>query len=769
MKMRSIQNLFSLATIALSASLYVACTTGTTPTDAGDGDGDGDAPTCEADADPCKRNIDCAAGAVCEKEIGAGVDDWGCCKKVLCTADADCADNEICDIRRGLCVPEGLCDPGNPAEKCQPGQFCIYQEGAPLCVDAAALPQPDSCTVSPAVIFVRNGAEITLQATGSLDSGALVPNASFNYGTTGTIGAVGAGTSVFTAACAGPAACTGTVTATSGGATCSADVTVYPSIADGLRVVLFDQGSGTPINGAPVVAKVSGALVEKTTNASGEALFTAGEVTGTVEAVSAFPTTHHWQTVLTPSTNDVAFYTSKLPDATKSAGVKGKFDFDDVSTQGDIKLGLSGISIKSSVVDLDFALLLGEIADYEVEIEGVTDGPQDVPLPSGLVIELGNTPIKPDFVALGDPGRRILWGLGGKVRLADIGPIISSVTASGEDVNIGSILSSVLPFFSKFDHAVVSGLELTEQTRPQPPGEDQPIPYANWPFQALEGANAVKLNTLLSQSANYTVPSLPCDPGAFNAGSCTGSAYQSGAILLTGVIVPGQGIVPLGLTAGLDDPDDQDNNDQVDGEIDSTGTSAPPKGQVILDYAPPHDGLEGNRYITIAIALDIDTLIEGSLAASTIVHVTDSFTTLNAFENGFVQQQGGTFNTAAKTFAMTPVGTADFYRLNLNGAEGAADEDGEWNVYFKTAPGAAIDLASLRPAGITGRDASLDVQAFTLGNGALPAADTPSFDELIEFNGTSFDQNFVYYMSGWASMGCEAATTENPTPFCIAQ
>jgi len=767
MMVQRLSKALAFAALAVTTSSQLACATG--PGDAGPDDTDAgeQPPVCEDDADPCKRNIDCAAGAVCEKELGATADDWGCCKKVLCTSDADCADNEVCDIRRGLCVPEGLCDPGNPAEKCQPGQFCIYQDGAPLCVDAANLPQPDTCTIAPDPIFVRDGAEIPLQATGALNSGALVPNAQFTYGTTGTIGTVAGGSSTFAAACAGPAACTGTVTATSGAANCASDVTVYPAIVDGMRVVVFDQSTGSPVASAPVVARVNGALVEKTTNASGEALFTEAEVTGTVEAISTFPTTHHWQTVLSPTTDDVAFYTSRIPDETKAAGVKGKFNFDDVSTQGDIKLGLSGISIKSSVVDIDFALLLGEIADYEVEIEGVTDGPQDVPLPSGLVIELGNTPIKPDFVALGDPGRRILWALGGKVRLADIGPIISSVTASGDDVNIGSILSSVLPFFSKFDHAVVSGLDLAEQTRPQPPGEDQPIPYADWPFQSLEGANAVRLNTLLSQSANYEVPKLPCSPGKVSGATCTDNAFQSGAILLTGVIVPGQGIVPLGLTAGLDDPDDADGNDQIDGEIDSTGTAAPPKGEVILDYAPPHDGLEGNRYITIAIALDLDTLIEGSLAASTIVHVTDSFGADNSFVGGFVQQQGGTFNTTAKTFTMTPAGDADFYRLNLNGT--GADENAEWNVYFQTPPANPIDLGALRPGTVTGRDAALDVQAFTLGNGALPAADTPSFAELIEFNGTSFDQNFVYYMGGWASMGCEAATEENPTPFCLAQ
>ncbi len=772
--MQLLQTGFNFTSKVLGASLFAtflamsAGCPGYTMTDAGpgDGDGDGDAPPDCMEQDPCKRNIDCEAGAICEKPEGAGVDDWGCCLKILCTADADCDDNEVCDQRRGLCVPEDLCDPGNPGEKCQPGEFCIYQDGLPQCVDAASLPQPDACSVTPAKVYLADGASQTVNATGSLSSGALVPNAVFTYSTTGDIGTIAGGSNVLTAACAGPDACTGTITASSGGASCEASVTVYPAIADGFRVTVFDSLNSEPIQGATVALQIDGAqaLVTGTTGAAGDAVFAAGDITGTVLAASVFPTTHHWQTVLNPGSIDVSFYTVEIPSENETAGVKGTFDFDQLSTQGDIKLGLAGLSIRSSLVDTDFALLLGEIADYEIELEGVTNGPELVPLPGGLVIELGTTEIKPDFVAQGDPGQRILWALGGKVRLADIGPIISSVTAS-DDINFGSILSAVLPFFAKFDHAVVTGdkLNLTPQTRPTQNG-DNPIPYADWPFEELSGADAVALNTLLSQNTTYDVPTLPCAPGKVNGAGCTDDDYASGAILLTGVVVPGQGIVPLGLTAGLDDPDEQDTNDQFDGVLDYIGENTPNRGQAILDYAPPHDGLEGNPYITIAVALDIETLAGGGgIQASTIVNVTDSFAAgTNNFPKSFLEQPGGTFNKTAGTVAVEGVDGADFYRLNVS--TGTA----EWNIYSATAP-ASVDFGALKPASVTeNRTDHVDVGAFVLGNGFLTGGDQPTFDDLIGFNGTNFDENFVYYMGGWASTECLPADGED-TPHCLEQ
>ena len=67
--------------------------------------------------------------------------------------------------------------------------------------------------------------------------------------------------------------------------------------------------------------------------------------------------------------------------------------------------------------------------------------------------------LKDYFVVFGPEGPSTLWGLGGHLKLADVGGIISEVaTANVEDVNIGSVLASVLP--SSILSTMLSSLDL---------------------------------------------------------------------------------------------------------------------------------------------------------------------------------------------------------------------------------------------------------------------------------------------------------------------
>jgi len=711
------------------------------PTDGGQPDVTPD--ECPAERDPCRRNIDCAAGAICEVAEG---DEEGCCLQILCTDDSQCEENEFCDVRRGLCLPEGLCDPANPGEVCQPGELCQYSDGVPQCIPVGQAAIADVCDLGAGTVYVRDGDSVELSASGSTTAGALVPDANIVF--TSDVGTV-SGNSL-TGTCAGPDACSGTITMNNGTADCgTGNIVVFPAVdAANFRVVVFDASTNEPVS-ATVALKLTGVDVLTTaeTDANGVANFT-GVPFATVEAASAFSTTHAWMTYMSPGTNDLAIFAAKNPNADRVAGVKGDINFDNVSTSGDIQLGLAGMAISPQITELDFATILGEIADYEINLDGVTQGPEIVPLPSGLVLGLADTEIKGNYVAFGEPGKNLLWALGGKVRLSEIGPIISSVTAS-DDISVGSILNSVLPFFATFDHGVVADLDLTEQDRPTPPADGTPVDYDAWPFDE----KTINLNTLLSQGATYNVPDLPCAAGELSGATC--ARPTSGAILLSGVVVPGRGIVPLGLTAGLDDPTDTGMGDGVvTSEVDGLSD-----GQLLVDYAPPHDGLEGNTHITIGIALDIDGLTSGGLAASTITHITDGYGDTNNFPTNFLEHQGGTYDRAAGTFTHEAVGSADFYRLNLD--DGG---DGDWNIYFSSAAN-PIDVNALRPDTFTGRDQDLEIQAFTLGTGYTGA--TPAnYGELIEFNGTDFDK-LVYYMGGWASTTCSVPdAAENPDPFC---
>ncbi len=795
---------FSLVVLAaLAAAVFTAC-----PPPA-----DGNTPPpqeCPANSRTCDSDRVCAGG-FCDKDhdsadgttgdgIAAADDDLGCCVILVCTKNDDCKDDERCDIRRGICVPLGLCNPevqgggdclqrdGTSGPCCSGDKpFCEYSDGNPTCV--ASPPDASNCVVAAggrplasapgdteaAPGAVSSGSDLQLEATGTDANGKNIAHSTFTWSGDG----VDATTGVLNSTCA-TGVCPVTVTATSvnGGAACTGVVNVYAPPTLSNRIVVLDLATGEPVANATAAATIAGTPVSGTTDANG-----AAEFDGVVTAISAFPDDYQWQTIVDPPA-DVIVYTAHVPDQTKVAGISGTFNFDNVHTTGDIKLGLSGTAISSAITDLNFNTLIGEIADYNVELEGITDpGGQLVPLPSGIVIELGSTPIKGDFVTFGDPGSNIAWAIGGQVALSEVGPIISGV-AGGGDVNVGNILGGVLPFFARFDHALQTGLTLTNETRPRcdnggftcsgtdtcdagkgtcvtANGDDVPIDTSVWGFQNVE----LNPNTLLSQSVDYTVPRLPCAPGQFSGGNCTppaeGSAFQTGAVLLSGVIVPGTGLVPLGLTAGLDDPDDQDGNDQVDGLIDSADTvNGPAHGHAIIDYAPPHDGLEGNTLISVAIALDLGSITGGSggLGASIVTHVTKKFEAANTFPaNAFLESQGGAFTPDDGTgntghFAMATVGDgADFWRVNLDNGG-----DVEWNVWFSS-PTETFDIKDFNPdpAAAAARATHADVQAFKLGAGYGDIGPEPStYGDLFTFNGTNLD-NLLYYLGAWSSQSCD--------------
>ena len=748
--------LAGLVLVAVAGFATIACDDAPAAEGEGEGEGEGEDKNCTIDRD-------CGTGSICDKtndgdSIPAADDPEGVCLRITCNADTQCAEDEFCDLRRGVCFYKNSCDPGDASTCTNAGDVCQFISGRPSCAPA---PAATNCILTPATAFVAAGGKLDFEGVGTNAAGKLVAHSTFGF-------AAASGTftgATFTAPATGPVTVTGTTA--NGGATCIATVNVYPAVAaTDLRVVLIDQGSRTPLAGTKVAARVAGVNVEGTTAADGSFTFTAG---AEATSVSVFPAGHQWHTLIDPP-NDVILYTAKVQAQPVVDGVTGTFDFADVTTQGDIKLGLAGAAINAAITDLDFKTIIGEFVDTQIDIEGITaDGGQTVGLPEGLVIGLGATDFKGNYVALSDKkGPGIAWALAGRVQLSKIGTIISSVTG-GDDLDFGKILGAVLPFFATFDPAVVTGLDFDPAVRNGTTG-----------FENV----TIKPNTLMSQSALYDMPNLPCAPGAFGATTCTEdifllttgptdakiktvlaacpatlpagatcekiAPYTSGAVVITGVVVPGQGLVPLGLSAGLDT---LTPTATADGIPEQAGQAA---GKLLMDYAPPHDGLEGNLYVTVAIALDINQLSgTADLGASIITQVSRrlSATGNNFNGNSFLQSQGGTFVAGATgSFALAKKGAADFYRVNFD--DNAAQE---WNVWFAGSNDgdfAIGDLAQHSEVNVGARTAHADVQAFKLGagyDGVQPA----SFDELFAFNGRDID-NLLYYLGGWSSESCKA-------------
>jgi len=685
-------------------------------------------PVDEEPVDECQTPRDCGSGFECQ------LDDDGVrrCVRVSCSQDSDCGGDCTCDLRRAMCMCGDMCRPDLP-ESCPPGYVCL----GGVCTDS--VPPADICEISPPQAVVRAGERAQLGVAGFMNSGALAPLAEFDWLSSDegcvTVDAEGE----VTGAAGATSTCTATITATplGGGAACTAAVTNYPAVSlPALRALVLDEFTGEAIAGATLLVRIdSGGGVSElptvVTDATG--LANVADV-GTSDAaqlidVSLFHDDYTWITVVGPGTSDLLFFMRRVPLTDTMAGVKGDFDFSEVKTTGDIKLGLAGLSIPGSPFDLDFAALLGELVARDINLEGVGDF-NDVPLPSGVYMTVGAADVKADYQAFGLPGRRVLWGLGGKVSLGDVGPILTDLTAGTGDLDVGGLLAAVLPFFGTFNHAVSGNLDIVEVARPLS-GEPN-----DWDF----GVDPQLLlpDTQLEQSADYTLPPTPFRPAS-------DTEYVEGVLMLLGVVVPGQGTVPLGLTAGLDAPQD---GDVADGVVDPAACPEnnpdcvqPARGHVVVDFAPPHGGLEGSRYITLAMALGLSDLAS-STSTSVLVDLRDGLTGSNSFPTGAFlgYPRGATYVNLTSYHQETPVAGADFYRMFLGvGREG-------WQVYFDD-PTQGIDLPP-PPSGYMPRTTSPNIQAFQTFGGSFGVR------ELFEFNGTNLN-GLLDLVGGFSTLMCE--------------
>ncbi|MBM4283444.1 MAG: hypothetical protein FJ137_22775, partial [Deltaproteobacteria bacterium] len=395
----------SLRLALLAALTTSALSVGCGPSnDEGEGEGEGEG--------GCGSDRDCGAGEICDKtndgdDLAAANDAEGVCIKVVCFTDDDCSDpvNEKCDVRRGFCIPRNLCDPGDASACSDPAQRCIYTDGLPQCVTP---PAAASCRLTPSPGYVVVGSSLQIEGVGAAADGKLVPHTTFSFSGTG-VSAEG----VVTPTAAGDV--TVTATTQNGGATCTTTVKAYAAVATAdLRVVLIDQATRQPLANAKVAAKIAGNVEEATTGADGSATFPGGAA---AEAVSAFPANHQWHTVLDPVSNDIILYTAAVTAEPLVDGIKGGFDFTKVHTNGDIRLGLAGTAINAAITDLNFDAIIGEFVPTTIDIEGITEeGGQEVSLPEGLVIGLGEENFKGEYAALStNDGPSVAWALGGQV------------------------------------------------------------------------------------------------------------------------------------------------------------------------------------------------------------------------------------------------------------------------------------------------------------------------------------------------------------------
>lgn len=596
----------------------------------------------------------------------------GICLKVTCDTDADCDGGKVCSL-------EKLCK----TPVCQVDGDCT---GGDLCIAGACAPPPDVADVATCEVVTKSGViaegeSRSLAAIAKSAGGAVVPGVSFEWSSSDAAvvsvdGAVATGgqtdgAAILTASVQGAStACDGEVALTN-----------YAAVgADEMRVVTVIDGSGLPLEGATVVV-MAGDEARATTDAAGVATFSG--LTPPVEWVTVVKAGYEYVTVIEPGTDDVFL---PVPAATRpdtAGGFRGIIDISQTD-RGDIQVGFAGPALPTNLLDFGLEALVGDLIPTEIEAPELSldlTGPDAVELPGGLLASLGPNRFMADgsgprcqgvtvssgqlgcFLARAPEGRTAGWALAGQLKLKDITPIISTVSdvLGGEgDLPIGDVLVSVLPLLRNLSHAIVASLDITYH-----PTVDGEADYSR--YQRVDMTASQELGVL----SVVDVPDLP--------GSATDCA--DAAIILGGAILDGRGLVPLGVTAGLDTLDENESADcRVAGiaEAFGSGSADTQDGQMALSLAPLHGGAEGSETFLLLVAADSEELLgDDGLAATALVQRTP---------NGIRPQQ-----SIAGPFLDLPAGEVDTAgaRITLSSAVAGATlnryelqtSDATWLVY----------------------------------------------------------------------------------------
>jgi hypothetical protein len=197
-------------------------------------------------------------------------------------------------------------------------------------------------------------------------------------------------------------------------------------------------------------------------------------------------------------------------------------------------------------------------------------------------------------------------------------------------------------------------------------------------FTKYQQAN-ISASQSLGVLSRVTVPDLPDLPG--------GAACAAGAILLAGVNLEGRGLVPLGLTAGVDVLDMEAADCKIGGVEAPFGPNSPdlPDGQMPLSMAPPHSGVEGSQLFLLLVALDPNSLGgDAGFQVSAIVDRVANVEEDHAVSGSYLPYPSATVSKA--NFSVTfdaPITGVALARVELQSG------DDTWLVY---APGNATNI-----------------------------------------------------------------------------
>jgi len=315
---------------------------------------------------------------------------------------------------------------------------------------------------------------------------------------------------------------------------------------------------------------------------------------------------------------------------------------------------------------------------------------------------------------------------------------VSAVT--GGSINVGSILTTVLPILGKLQSGVTSGVVVTA-------GETGPTLTTN----PAGPQPSLTLDTLLRLKINATVPSLP---SYLNDDGTTMTPYD-GAVVIGGALADPQGFVPLGLTAGTPAT--------TGGTMIANPTTMAP-GPLPMNMAPAHGGLETAPYVALTLGAALSNLLGGltgggsssdlnkSLVLSgnvvfpgPLTYSPTAYTPVTMGSSFLAVQNGTTIGEMSRTVNFTgEVAGATFHRVDIGSGAN------EWYIYFPpntegpysitvpvppTVNGTPLPDYFLPPTGSTSAP-GIAVQTLVLG---VPGTGNLTYDNVVSFSSTTVD------------------------------
>ena len=451
-----------------------------------------------------------------------------CCPDLVCdlltgTCVNPCFSDEECQARpmryaADLQCIQSLCD----FQHCQTADDCpaekICDRGN--CV-TIAYSDITRCQLTPSSTVTLDGGTVALRAGAYYSDDEVVPSAQFEWSSGDeSIATVDADGLVTGGAAPGSAVITAKVTGAE--VTCEATVVNY-SAATGTRVLVFDEFTGMPIEGASVKLAY---LPHESTNANGESHFQIDVSPAEPADVTVSHPGYTYTTLRGVESPDLVVHLQPVLTSENTASFLGEFDVSKTYCMPDtycsVAIGIAGMSMPGNLMNMDFTragilpiIRLGHGLDdaaYHDEYQ-----------------QCHGSCIPKYYGVTGFAGERIVYGLAGRVGESDlIDRLGLSMAGNDADIHRGELLTDMQTIYQSLHLAVI-------------------------PDAIIEGEfnhHNMQPATRADQVATIVPPRLYL-------------GVQDTVIVYAGAVVSGTGLVILGVGAGVDSKNIDDTPDEI--------------------------------------------------------------------------------------------------------------------------------------------------------------------------------------------------------------